>query len=125
MATKTEGNYSQGFILSKGNGTYSVENGTLILGQNLGAGRVLGKITASGKYTALAPAAVDGSQTAAGILLAAVDATAADKTAGALVREAEVIDTELDWGTMTAPQITTAKAQLAALVPPIIVRAGI
>lgn len=52
---------------------------TLITGQNLTRGSVLGKITASGKYTLSASAAVDGSQTPDAILAEDTDATAADK----------------------------------------------
>ena len=51
---------------------------TLITGQNLVRGAVLGKITASGKYTLSLSASVDGSETPALILTKAADATAAD-----------------------------------------------
>jgi head decoration protein D len=52
---------------------------TLITGQNLVRGAVLGKITASGKYNLSLSAAVDGSQTPDAILAEDCDATAADK----------------------------------------------
>lgn len=52
---------------------------TLIAGQNLVRGAVLGKITASGKYTLSLAAAVDGSQVPAAILVDDTDASAADK----------------------------------------------
>lgn len=52
---------------------------TLITGQNLTRGAVLGKITASGKYNLSLSAAVDGSQTPDAILAEDCDATAADK----------------------------------------------
>lgn len=51
---------------------------TLITGQNLSRGALLGKITASGKYTLSLSAAVDGSQTPVAILAKDTDATAAD-----------------------------------------------
>lgn len=54
---------------------------TLILGQNLARGAVLGKITASGKYTLCDSAAVDGSQAPVAILAEACDASAADQPA--------------------------------------------
>lgn len=54
---------------------------TLITGQNLQRGAVLGIITASGKATLSASAAADGSQTPNCILAEDVDATAADKDA--------------------------------------------
>lgn len=53
---------------------------TLLSGQNLTRGAVLGKITASGKYTLSAAAAGDGSQTPDVILAEDTDASAADKT---------------------------------------------
>jgi hypothetical protein len=53
--------------------------GTLITGQNLAAYTVLGRITASGKLTKAVDSASDGSQTPMGILIHAVDASAADK----------------------------------------------
>lgn len=59
---------------------------TLITGQNLLRGTVLGKITASGKYTKSLSAAGDGSQTPAAILAIDCDATAADKTTVAYFR---------------------------------------
>lgn len=52
---------------------------TLILGQNVTRGTVLGKITASGKYNKSLSAAADGSQTPDVIAAEDVDATAADK----------------------------------------------
>jgi hypothetical protein len=111
-----------GFLLSEATGTRSRDKGTLILGQNLAAGTVLGKITASGKYTILAPVAADGSQTAAAILTAATNATAADTTALFLTRDVEINDNELIYPVgITAPQKTTAIANLALVG--IIVRA--
>lgn len=69
----------------------------------------------SGKFTILAPAAVDGSQVAAGILVAAVDASAADVACLNLARYAEVNTNELTWpGGITAGQKATATAQLLA-----------
>lgn len=53
--------------------------GTVITGQNLAAGAVVGRIAASGKLTIAALGASDGSQVAYGILAHAVDATSADK----------------------------------------------
>lgn len=51
---------------------------TLISGQNLARGAVLGKITTGGKYNLSLSAAVDGSQTPDLILAEAADATAGD-----------------------------------------------
>lgn len=112
---KTEAvSYRGEFVRSMGEGSISMEKVTLILGQNLKAGTVLGKITASGKYTILAPAAVDGSQTAAAILWADANATAADTPVTALVRLAEVVDALLTYPAgITGAQKTTALSQLA------------
>jgi len=55
------------------------EPGILILGQNLIRGAVVGRIALSGKLTECNNAAIDGSQTPVGIMVHAVDATAADK----------------------------------------------
>lgn len=54
---------------------------TVLSGQVLARGAVLGKITASGKYILSLSAAVDGSQTPDLILADAVDATGGDKQA--------------------------------------------
>lgn len=57
----------------------SSRKGTLITGQNLARGALLGVITASGKYTLSLSAAADGSQTPTAILAEDCNATAADK----------------------------------------------
>lgn len=70
----------------------------------------------SGKFTILAPAALDGSQYAAGILVADVDATSADQACAVISRLAEVNSNELVWpGGISGPNKTTAIAQLTAL----------
>lgn len=125
MPTLTEGQYAHGFVISELPGTQSRENVTLITGQKLVAGTVLGKITASGKYTTLAPAASDGSQTAAAVLVFDTDATSADKVCSIIARGAEVNSLELNWGSLNGGQITTATGQLAAINPPILVRTGL
>ena len=51
---------------------------TLLAGQNLARGAVLGKITATGKYMLSLAAAVDGSEVPDAVLAEATDATAAD-----------------------------------------------
>lgn len=56
---------------------------TILSGQVLTRGSVLGRITASRKYTLSATAAGDGSQTPRAILAADVDASAGDTTAPA------------------------------------------
>lgn len=59
---------------------------TLISGQNLTRGAVLGKITASGKYNLSLSAAADGSQTPDLILAEDCNASAGDKEALAYSR---------------------------------------
>lgn len=57
------------------------ESVTIVSGQNLVAGSVLGQITSGGKYALAAAASVDGSQTPVAIIADACDASAGDKTA--------------------------------------------
>lgn len=59
---------------------------TVISGQNLVRGAVLGKITASGKYNLSLSAASDGSQTPDLVLAEDCDASGGDKTAIAYSR---------------------------------------
>lgn len=54
---------------------------TIISGQNLAAGAVLGKITASGKFNLSLSAAGDGSNTPVAVLAEACDASGGDKSA--------------------------------------------
>ena len=116
MPVLNEGRYAGEFLVSEGNGKISRETITVLSGQNLSAATVLGKVTASGKYKALDPDAVDGSEAAAGILYDAVDASAADAEGVAIVRLAEVNAAELVWPDgISAPEQTTALGELAAL----------
>lgn len=73
---------------------------------------VAGYTTPTGK--AWDPTAVDGSQVAWGVLLAAVDATSADQKGVAIVRNAEIATSALAWKTtVTAAQKAEAYRQLA------------
>jgi hypothetical protein len=75
----SEGTYAPDKLLA---GEYPrvVKAVTILTGQNVLRGALLGKITASGKYILSLSAAVDGSQTPDAVLLEDCDATAADKT---------------------------------------------
>ena len=115
MTTKTESLHAGGYVVSEAQGMRSREVVTILSGQNLGAGRVIGKITASGKYRAHDADNTDGSQTAAGVLFGPVDATAGDTKGVAHVRDCEVNGAELDWGDNDAGQITAGKASLTAI----------
>lgn len=117
MATYTEATNLGDLLKREFEPIYNRESVTLITGQNLTLGAVLGKITASGKYTAVDPAASDGSQTAAAVLLADVDATSADKKAVILARGPAVVSSShLVWPVgATTNQKAAATTQLAAL----------
>ena len=81
-------------------------------------GTVLGQVTASGKYVVFAPAASDGSQNAAAVLITPVIATlTADTTAAVVNSGPAVLKTSgLIWPSgITGPQTTAALAQLTAL----------
>ena len=81
------------FLLSEANGLLSRDTVTIVSGAGkLEAGMVIGKITASGKYTASPNAQVTGSEgaeTASAILAYPVDATDADVTAVVVNKDAE------------------------------------
>ena len=128
MGTFTEGHHALEFLLSELPGHQSRDKATLISGQNLPAGRVLGRITASGKYTEMDPGASDGSQIAAAILYGNTDATSADTECVVIARGAEVrevigyvnflgtADVSITWKSGTTdPQKATARGELASV----------
>ncbi|SHO65822.1 Bacteriophage lambda head decoration protein D [Pseudoxanthobacter soli DSM 19599] len=91
MAAITKPRSPSDFIVSEGNGYISREVAKIASGAGkLSPGQILGKITASGKYTKHTPAASDGSQVASALLIDAVDATAADVKTTLLTRLCEV-----------------------------------
>lgn len=79
-SAQTEGTYTPSSIIG-GEFPRVTHDVTLIDGQNLKAGAVLGKITASGKYTLALSASADGSQTPDAILAEDCDASGGDATA--------------------------------------------
>ena len=100
------------------NPNFTRETITLLAGAIYPVGAVLGKITASGKYKLATSGGSDGAQTAAAVLLYAVDAAEADATAIILARgpailskAALVFDATVDDGA----KIATKHGQLAAL----------
>jgi hypothetical protein len=118
MVVFTEGRQTGEFLLSEGNGHRSRDNITYVSGAGIIApGTVIGKITASGKWQTMNPAAVDGSQVAAGVALYRGDATSADAKAAAIVRDAEVKTGSLVYhaNVDTTPEFTAAATQLAAV----------
>lgn len=90
------------------NESYTRDAGTIVSGAGIVPfARVLGKITASGKWTSYTPGAADGSQIASGILLtSSLDATAADAVGAViLVRGPSIVALqELTWGAAVTTQ---------------------
>lgn len=115
MTALTEGRHAGEFILSEAAGQRSRENVTIVSGQDLKAGAVLGKITTGGKYTEVNQGADDGSQTAVAILIADCDATGGDTAAAVIARDAEVNGDCLDWGSESAAEIVTGRTELTAV----------
>jgi hypothetical protein len=101
------------------NSTFCRDTVTIASGQSAVTEKltVLGKVTATGKYKILAPAASDGTQTAAAISCSQVDATLVDAIAVVLIRGPAVVDpAKLEWPSgITTNQKTTAVGQLLAL----------
>ena len=113
MTTLVEGTHAGEFIVSEGNGNISRESITVLSGENLVAGAVLGKVTASSKYVEHDPAGADGSENAIAVLFDAVDATAADAAGVAITRMAEVSGDDIVWITgISAGNKTDAIASL-------------
>lgn len=91
---------------------YSREVVTIAAGRWLPIGSVLGRVTASGLYVAFDPAATDGSQAPAAVLLADTDAFA-DVKAAAFVRGGIVKRSGLQFTNGVTPE--QQAAALAAL----------
>jgi hypothetical protein len=115
MPTETLGSRPNNFLLGD-LGQISYDDETVASGNNLEAGMVVGKITASNKLKAYQPGASDGSQNAYGVLVDNVDATSADQKATCVTRMAEVQINLLKWGAAvtTEGHRTTAYTALAA-----------
>lgn len=118
MSILTETNHAGGFLVWEVLRDYTRETVTIASGAGkLEPGTVLGKITTGGKFTKLTPAATNGSQNAAGILWAGVDASAADALGVVILRGPALVNRhEIIWpeGASEA-QITTATTALGAL----------
>jgi len=123
MPVQNESNYLGDWLKFEEDNLYSRDEVTVASGQNLATGTVVGIITTSGKVTQLAPAANDGSENAAGVLVGNVDATAGDQPGVIVARHAICSDKGLTWpGSITGPQKAAALSQLKALG--ILVREG-
>lgn len=100
------------------NPNFTRETITLLAGTAYPVGAVLGRITASGKYKLATSGGTDGAQTAAAVLLYAVDASAADATGLVVLRGPAIVfkavlvfDATVDDAAKTA----TKHGQLAAI----------
>lgn len=69
---------------------YTREVVTLASGASYAIGSVVGQITASGKYKLATAAGTDGAETAAGVLIAAVDASGGDAS-GVIIKRGPAI----------------------------------
>ena len=123
MPVQNEGNYLGDWLKHEEDNLYSRDKVTVVSGQNLKTGTVVGIITASRKVTQLAPAAADGSEKAAGVLLLDVDASAADAPGVIIARHAICSKAGLVWPSdATEVQKALGITQLNALG--ILVREG-
>lgn len=95
----TEGKRDTEGVLSEANGQRSRDNIVIASGAGIVAPMtVLGRITASGKYVVSENTASDGSETAVAVNLYGVDATSADASVAAIVRDAELNGNYLTYG---------------------------
>ena len=104
-------------VKTEGPNRYSRDEITLLSGVGkIVPGQVLGKVTASGKYKLLTPAASDGTEVADVVALQYADSTSADAVrVVVLSRMAEVVAQALVWPVgITNNQKTAALAQLEA-----------
>lgn len=116
MVTLTEGNYFGDVILYHVP-AYSIDEETLLAGQNYKVGSVLGRITASNKLTLHAPGANDGSENIVAVLARETDATDGDRQAPVVARHARVNRSALvfDPSIDTSGERQTAVTALAAI----------
>ena len=100
------------------NPNYTRETVTLLAGTDYPVGAVLGRITTGGKYKLSPAAGSDGAQTAAAVLLYAVDASATDALGVVLMRGPALVSKAalvLDPSVDDAAKIAAKHSQLVAL----------
>jgi len=100
------------------NPNFTRETITLLAGTAYPVGAVLGRITASGKYKFATSGGSDGAQTAAAVLIYAVDATAADASGLVVMRGPAIISKAalvFDATVDDAAKTITKHGQLTAL----------
>ncbi|MGR3389399.1 head decoration protein [Sagittula sp.] len=115
MTTLVEGTHPGGLLVWEAHRDYTRETITVAAG-TLAPGTVLGKITASGKYAAHDPAAVDGTETAVAVLWGKTDASAGDAPAVAIVRGPTIVNLHdlVFAGTPSEGEIAAAHTALLA-----------
>lgn len=117
MATYTEGAPPLEFLIWEAHPGFCREKVTVVSGTAaMKAGRVIGKITASGKFAHYDNAASNGTEVAAGVLMYDVDASAADAEVTVLRRGPALVKAgALGWGANDSTGITAGTADLALL----------
>jgi hypothetical protein len=115
VPTLTETTHPGGFLVWEAFRDYTRETITVASGA-FEPGTVLGRITASGKYAAHDPAAIDGTETAVAVLWGKADASAGDAPAVALVRGPAIVNRNdlVFAGTPSEAEIAAAHAALLA-----------
>jgi len=115
MTTLTETTHPGGFLVWEAFRDYTRETVTIAAG-TLEPGTVLGRITASGKYAAHDPAAVDGTETAVAVLWGKADASGGDAPAVGLDRGPAIVNRHdlVFAATPTEGEIAAAHAALLA-----------
>ena len=97
---------------------YTREVVTLVSGSSYAIGSVVGQITASGKYKLATATGTDGAETAAGVLIAAVDATGGD-VSGVIIKRGPAIVSKamlaFDASVDDAPKTTAKLTELSVL----------
>lgn len=119
MTTLTEGMHEGEFIGETAMGIgYHVDEVIALSGESWAAGRVVAKVTSSGKWVAYDNAsATAGINAALGISLGKVDASGGDVAKARVVTRGPMVvnGNDLGWGTNDATGITAGKADLLAL----------
>ena len=121
MTTLIEGKHPGGFLVWEAFRDYTRETITIAAG-TFEPGTVLGRITASGKYAAHDPAAVDGTETAVAVLWGKADASGGDAPAVALVRGPAIVNRHDLVFTGTPSEGEMAPAHAALLAEGVLVR---
>ncbi len=115
MTTLVEGKHAGGFLVWEAFREYTRETITVAAGV-LEPGTVLGRITATGKYAAHDPVAIDGTETAVALLWGKADASGGDAPAVAVLRGPAIVNRHdlVFAGTPSEAEIVAAHAALLA-----------